>query len=216
MGSLPISEAPFPAIARGTGAFADFGWFFEGLRIPVPWSPEAGESRSLTRRELTSVMNDRVPMTPEGHAALQQELKKLKAEERPKIVKEIELARAHGDLSENAEYHAAKERQGHIEGRIAMLDDKLARAQVIDGRGQGTDRVSFGMTVVLSDVDSGEEVSYRIVGEDEADVTQGRISITSPIAKALMGKEIDATVQVQVPKGTRELEILEIRRDPPG
>lgn len=159
-------------------------------------------------------MSDRVPMTPKGHAMLETELKHLKKEERPKIVREIELARAHGDLSENAEYHAAKERQGHVEGRIALLDDKLARAQIIDGTGQGTDRVSFGMTVVLSDVDSGDEVTYRIVGEDEADVAQGMISITSPIARALMGKEADASVQVRVPKGTRKLEILEIRFDP--
>ena len=147
---------------------------------------------------------------------LEDELKKLTSIERPKIVREIEEARAHGDISENAEYHAAKERQGHIEGRIALLNDKLARAQVIDGTGQGTDRVSFGATVLLSDADSGEEVSYRIVGEDEADVDQGMISVTSPIARALMGKELDASVQVRVPKGMRELEILEIRFDPPG
>ncbi len=159
-------------------------------------------------------MSDRVPMTPRGHALLETELKQLKSEERPKIVREIEEARAHGDLSENAEYHAAKERQGHIEGRIAQLEDKLARAQVIDGTGQGTERVSFGATVVLSDADSGDEVTYRIVGEDEADVGQGMLSVTSPIARALMGKEQDASVQVRVPKGTRELEILEIRFDP--
>ncbi len=161
-------------------------------------------------------MSDRVPMTPQGHADMQAELKHLKSIERPKIVKEIEIARAHGDLSENAEYHAAKDKQGHIEGRIAMLDDKLARAQVIDGKGQSTERVSFGATVLVSDAESGEEVSYRIVGEDEADVNHGLISITSPIAKALMGKEIDATVQVRVPKGTREFEILEIRMDLPA
>lgn len=155
-------------------------------------------------------------MTPEGHATLQEELKRLKSEERPKIVREIEEARAHGDLSENAEYHAAKDRQGHIEGRIRLVDDKLARAQVIDGTGQGTDRVSFGVTVVLADANTGEEVSYRIVGEDQADVNQGMISVTSPIARALMGKELDASVRVQVPKGVRELEILEIRFDPPS
>lgn len=159
-------------------------------------------------------MSDRVPMTPKGHATLEEELKHLKRVERPKIVREIEIARAHGDLSENAEYHAAKDRQGHIEGRIRLLDDKLARAQVIDGTGQGTDRVSFGVTVVLSNGDTGEEVTYRIVGEDEADVGRGMISITSPIARALMGKEMDATVKVKVPKGTREFEILEIRFDP--
>lgn len=159
-------------------------------------------------------MSDRVPMTPRGHAMLQQELERLKGVERPRIVKEIEAARAHGDLSENAEYHAAKERQGHIETRITLLEDKLARAQVIDGTGQGTDRVTFGATVVLEDTESGDEVTYTIVGEDEADVNRGMISVTSPIARAIMGKEQDTSVRVQVPKGVRELEILEIRFDP--
>lgn len=156
-------------------------------------------------------MSDRVPMTPRGYAMLDEEVKRLKSVERPRIVKEIEAARAHGDLSENAEYHAAKEHQGQIEARIRMLEDRLARAQVIDGRGQSTERVSFGATVVLSDAESGDEVTYTIVGEDEADISQGLLSVTSPIARALMGKELDASVQVQVPKGTREFEILEIR-----
>ncbi|MDX1648305.1 MAG: transcription elongation factor GreA [Myxococcota bacterium] len=159
-------------------------------------------------------MSDRVPMTPRGHAMLKDEVDRLKSVERPRIVKEIEAARAHGDLSENAEYHAAKERQGHIEARITQLEDKLARAQVIDGTGQGTDRVTFGATVVLEDTESGEEVTYTIVGEDEADVSQGLISVTSPIARAIMGKEPDTAVRVQVPKGVRELEILEIRFEP--
>ena len=159
-------------------------------------------------------MSDRVPMTPRGHAALEDELKKLRSEDRHQIVREIEEARAHGDLSENAEYHAAKDRQGQIEGRIAFLEDRLARAQVIDGSGQSTERVSFGATVQLSDIDSGEEITYRIVGEDEADASAGMISVTSPIARAIMGKELDATVQVRVPKGTRELEILDIRFEP--
>jgi len=160
-------------------------------------------------------MSDRVPMTPRGYAMLDEEVKRLRSVERPRIVKEIEAARAHGDLSENAEYHAAKERQGQIEGRIRMLEDRLARAQVIDGRGQTNDRVSFGATVVLSDAESGEEVTYTIVGEDEADISRGLLSVTSPIARAIMGKEIDASVQVQVPKGTREFEILEIRLEAP-
>jgi transcription elongation factor GreA len=145
---------------------------------------------------------------------MKEELERLKTVERPRIVKEIEAARAHGDLSENAEYHAAKEKQGHIEGRITMLEDKLARAQVIDGTGQGTDRVTFGATVVLEDTESGDEITYTIVGEDEADVNKGMISVTSPIARAIMGKELDTNVRVQVPKGVRELEILEIRFDP--
>ena len=156
-------------------------------------------------------MSERIPMTPRGKAMLDEELKRLKSTERPRIVKEIEIARAHGDISENAEYHAAKERQGQIEARIRQLDDRLARAQVIDGRGQSTEKVSFGATVVLSDVNSGEEVTYRIVGEDEADIGQGMISVTSPVARAILGRERQASVRVQVPKGVREFEILEIR-----
>lgn len=156
-------------------------------------------------------MSDRIPMTPRGKALLDEELRRLKSADRPRIVKEIEIARAHGDISENAEYHAAKERQGQLEARIRLLEDRLARAQVIDGRGQSEDRVSFGATVVLSDSASGEEVTYTIVGEDEADISAGLISVTSPVARAIMGRERDSTVHVQVPKGTRELEILEIR-----
>ena len=156
-------------------------------------------------------MSDRVPMTPSGYQMLQEELKRLKSEERPRIIREIEAARAHGDLSENAEYHAAKEKQGHIEGRIAQLDDALARAQVIEpGEGE-PDRIHFGVTVVLEDADSGEQLTYTIVGEHEADVSAGLISVTSPIARALLGKGPDASVSVSVPRGTREFEILEIR-----
>jgi transcription elongation factor GreA len=152
-------------------------------------------------------------MTPRGHAKLQEEFKRLKNVDRPRIVKEIEAARSHGDISENAEYHAAKERQGLLEERIRTLEDKLARAQIIDGTGQNSDRVSFGATVSLLNSDSGDEVTYTIVGEDEADLKSGRISVTSPVARALMGKEPGALVQVQAPKGIREFEILEIRLD---
>jgi transcription elongation factor GreA len=159
-------------------------------------------------------MDARVPMTPRGYAMLEDECRRLKAEERPRIVKEIEEARAHGDISENAEYHAAKERQAQVEGRIRMLEDKLARAQVIDGTGERVaNRVSFGATVVLSDAETGEELTCTIVGEDEADAKSGLISVTSPIARAIMGKETDVTVRVQVPKGVRQLEILDIRFD---
>jgi len=158
-------------------------------------------------------VSERVPMTPRGHAMLQEEFKRLKNVDRPQIVKEIEEARAHGDISENAEYHAAKERQGLLEGRIRTLEDSLARAQIIDGTGQSSERVSFGATVVLEDSDSGEQATYTIVGEYEADLKSGLISVTSPVARALMGKEQGAEVQVQVPKGIREFEILEIRLD---
>lgn len=152
-------------------------------------------------------------MTQAGYDALKDELHRLKTEERPKNVEEIAEAIAHGDLSENAEYHAAKERQGHIQGRIASLEDKLARAQVIENRDSPPDAVQFGVTVVLTDLNTDDEVTYRIVGEDEADPKQGMISVTSPVARALMNKQVNDEVVVKAPKGDRELEILEIRYD---
>ena len=156
-------------------------------------------------------MADRVPMRPSGYATLEAELKRLKSVERHKIVKEIEIARAHGDISENAEFHAAKERQSHIEGRITQLEDRLARAQVIDASGQNPDAVRFGATVQLADAESGDEVTYTIVGEDEADVSKGLISVGSPIARALLGRPVDELVTVQVPRGSRSFEIRSIR-----
>ena len=150
-------------------------------------------------------------MTRAGYEKLEQELRHLKSVERPQNVREIEAARAHGDISENAEFHAAKERQSYLEGRVRLLEDKLARAQVIDTSGQVPDKVRFGVTVALEDVESGEQVTYTILGEDESDVSQGRISVTSPVARALLGKEVGASVKVRVPKGTREFEILDIR-----
>ena len=158
-------------------------------------------------------MSERVPMTPAGHEQLETELKRLKTRDRFEIVKEIEIARAHGDISENAEFHAAKERQSHIETRIQVLEDKLARAQVIDPTGPEPDAVRFGVTVVLLDSATDEQVTYRLVGEDEADVSEGRISFNSPIARALLGRGVDDAVTVSVPKGKREFEILEIRLD---
>jgi transcription elongation factor GreA len=156
-------------------------------------------------------MADRVPMTPRGYAQLESELKRLKTVDRLQIVKEIEIARAHGDISENAEFEAAKERQAQIEGRIRLVEDRLARAQVIDAAGQTPDAVRFGATVLLMDVESGDEMTYTIVGEDESDAANGKISVTSPVARALLGKEVGASVSVRVPKGTREFEILDIR-----
>ena len=150
-------------------------------------------------------------MTRAGYEKLEQELRHLKSVERPRIVREIEAARAHGDISENAEFHAAKERQSHLEGRVRLLEDRLARAQVIDPTGQTPDQVRFGVTVDLEDVESGERVTYQILGEEESDVAQGRISVTSPVARALLGKEVGDSVTVRVPKGTREFEILDIR-----
>lgn len=158
-------------------------------------------------------MADRVPMSPRGHAQLESELKRLKTVDRQQIVKEIEIARAHGDISENAEFEAAKERQAHIEGRIRTIEDRLARAQVIDTAGQTPDAVRFGATVLLTDVETGEEITYTLVGEDESDAAQGMISVTSPVGRALIGKPVDEVVRVQVPRGTREFEIREIRFD---
>jgi len=150
-------------------------------------------------------------MSKTGFDNLKQDLHRLKTIERPKNVKEIEEARAHGDISENAEFHAAKERQGQLEAQIVLLEDKIARAQVIDPSRQATDQVFFGATVILSDVDTEEEVAYTIVGEDEADASSGRISVSSPVARAMLGKRVDDEVVVRVPKGTRQFEVLEIR-----
>jgi transcription elongation factor GreA len=151
-------------------------------------------------------------MTPTGFQALKDELARLKAE-RPKISAEIGTAREHGDLRENAEYHAAKEKQGLTEARIADIEDKLARAEVIDPSQLGGDRVKFGARVLLEEVESGKTTQYRIVGPDEADVDQGTISVTSPVAKALINREVGDEVKVRVPGGTRIYEIVEVHWD---
>ncbi len=153
---------------------------------------------------------ERMPMTAAGLARLKEELKRLKAVERPKIVKEIAEARAHGDLSENAEYHAAKEKQSHIEGRILQVEHWIASAEVIDVAKLQGDRVVFGATVHLEDADSGDKLKYRIVGELEADLKQGKISVTSPIARALIGRSEGDTVVVRTPGGQKEYEIATI------
>ena len=151
-------------------------------------------------------MVDKVPMTPGGAQKLKEELARLK-EERPKISREIGIAREHGDLSENAEYHAAKERQGLVEARLKDIEDKLARAEVIDPTKLSGDRVRFGATVTLTNLDSEEESTYQIVGADEADINHGLISISAPLARALIGKSIGDEVVVQLPAGTRRYEI---------
>ena len=153
---------------------------------------------------------ERIPMTAEGHAALQAELKTLKSVERPNIIAAIAEARSHGDLSENADYHAAKEKQSFIEGRINELDDKLARADVIDVTKLSGGKIRFGATVSLVDVDTEDEVTYKIVGEDEADVKNGKVSITSPIARALIGKEEGDEAEVAAPSGARAYEITKV------
>jgi transcription elongation factor GreA len=153
----------------------------------------------------------RVPMTDKGHQFLVEELKRLKTVERPKNIREIEEARGHGDLSENAEFHAAKERQSHVEGRVRTLEDKLARALVIDPTGETPVDVRFGVTVSLEDTETGDRVTYTILGEEESDVVNGKISVTSPVARALLGKTVGDSVTVRVPKGVRVFEVLEIR-----
>ena len=150
------------------------------------------------------------PMTPEGHAALVVELKHLKSTARPEIIQAISVARDYGDLSENAEYHAAKEKQGFIEGRIQELESKLSLAQVIDTSSLNGDRVTFGALVKIVNEDTDEESAYQIVGEDEASVKDGKISNTSPIARAMMGKEVGDIFEVIAPSGAKGYEILGI------
>ena len=145
---------------------------------------------------------EKVPMLAEGHRKLTDELRRLRIEERPAIVEAIEDARAHGDLSENAEYHAAKERQGHVEATIADLEDQLSRAMVIDPTTLSGDKVVFGATVTLNDED-GKKVRYQLVGQVEADATHGRISYNSPLGRALIGRKVDEEVEVTVPSGDR-------------
>jgi len=155
---------------------------------------------------------NKVPLTVTGAEKLKSELHRLKTVERPRIIQAIAEARALGDLSENAEYHAAKEQQSFIEGRIAEVEGKLSSAQIIDPKTVNAEgRVVFGATVELSDEESGNEVTYQIVGDDEADINQGMISISSPIARALIGKEAGDTVEVKVPDGTRSYEILDVK-----
>ncbi len=152
----------------------------------------------------------RIPMTAEGHKALEAELKNLKTVERPAVIQAIAEAREHGDLSENAEYHAAKERQSLIEGRIAELEDKTARADVIDTSRLSGDTVKFGATVTILDEDTEEESVYKIVGDDEADVSTGKISISSPIARAMIGKEEGDIAEVSAPGGAKSYEIVSV------
>src|SRR5579885_1133365 len=153
---------------------------------------------------------DKIPMTAAGYSVLENELKHRQQVERPRIIQQITDARSHGDLSENAEYHAAKEAQSHNEGRIAELEDKLARAEVIDVSKLSGDTIKFGATVTLIDEDTEEKKIWQIVGESEADVKAGRVSITSPTARALIGKATGDTVEVSTPGGGKSYEIIEV------
>ncbi|MDD2325736.1 MAG: transcription elongation factor GreA [Alphaproteobacteria bacterium] len=155
-------------------------------------------------------MTDKVPMTAQGYQRLEEELKHLKNVERHAIIKAIAEAREHGDLSENAEYHAARERQSFVEGRIQDLEDKVGRAEVIDVSKLTGNAVKFGATVTLVDEDTEEEVTYQIVGDEESDIKGGFLSISSPLARALIGKEKGESVEVNTPKGTKSYEILKV------
>jgi transcription elongation factor GreA len=153
---------------------------------------------------------EKVPMTGEGYAVLDEELKRLKTQERPSVIGQIAEARLHGDLSENAEYHAAKDRQGWIEGRIAEIEDKIARAQVIDVSKLSGAQVKFGATVSVVDEDTEDKARYQIVGEHEADVKLGKLSISSPLSRAMIGKEVGEVVEVNTPGGVKAYAILKI------
>jgi len=154
---------------------------------------------------------DKVPMTLEGFSNLEIELKRLKTVERPEIIKAIATAREHGDLSENAEYHAARERQGFVEGRVGDIEDMVRRAEVIDVSKLSGKIIKFGATVKVADEDTDEENTYQLVGEHEADISEGRLSITSPLSRALIGKTIGDSVEVMSPGGTRSYEVLAVR-----
>jgi len=153
----------------------------------------------------------RVPITLQGFERLQEELKTLKSEERPAVIRAIAAAREHGDLSENAEYHAARERQSFIEGRIAELEDKISRAEVIDPSKLSGDAAKFGATVTLADCDTDEEKTYQLVGETESDISSGLLSIASPLARALIGKSVGDVVEVVTPGGQKDYEVVTVQ-----
>src|SRR5437899_8491286 len=153
---------------------------------------------------------NKIPMTVGGYARLQEELKRLKSVDRPAVIRAIAEARTHGDIAENPEYHAARERQSFIEGRLAVLEDKIVRAEVIDVSKLSGSAVKFGATVTLADEETDEEQTFRIVGEDEADISNGRLSVTSPLARALIGKGKGDSVEVSTPRGNKSYEIVTV------
>jgi transcription elongation factor GreA len=159
-------------------------------------------------------MVERIPMSKTGHIQLKEELEQLEKVERHEIVKAIEIARAHGDLKENAEYHAAKERQGMVEGRIMELKDKLGRAEVIDCTRVGTNRAVFGTVITLMDMETDEEVTYQLLGPEESDVKKGSISVLAPLGRSILGKEVGDEVVAKTPGGVREFEVMEIQAGP--
>ncbi|MGK9170293.1 transcription elongation factor GreA [Inquilinus limosus] len=154
---------------------------------------------------------EKVPMTAAGYNRLQEELKHLKSVARPEVIKAIAEAREHGDLSENAEYHAARERQSFIEGRVMELEDRISRAEIIDTSKLSGDTIKFGATVTLADEDTEEEITYQIVGQDESDIKEGRLSITAPLARSLIGKAEGDQVEVTTPGGSKSYEIVTVQ-----
>lgn len=154
---------------------------------------------------------EKVPMTAAGYSRLQEELKHLKSVERPAVIRAIAEAREHGDLSENAEYHAARERQSFMEGRVMELEDRISRAEVIDVSALSGDSVKFGATVKLADEDTDEEATYQIVGQDESDIKAGRLSVTAPLARGLIGKTVGDVVEVTTPNGSKSYEVMDIQ-----
>ncbi len=154
---------------------------------------------------------NKVPMTGRGYSRLEEELRRLKTVERPKVIRALEDARGHGDIAENAEFHAAKERQAYVEGRVMELEDKLSRAEVIDVSKLSGEVVQFGATVTLADEDTDEESTYQIVGADESDIKAGLLSVTSPLGRALIGKSVGDLVDVSTPSGAKSYEIIKVR-----
>ena len=178
-----------------------------GLSIFLQTPPSESGENALLRRKLTM---DRFPITREGYNRLRAELQRLEQQERPQVIQAIAEAREHGDINENAEFEAAKERQALVEGKINDLHNKLGQCEVVEVENDSNERVIFGTTVDLEDLDSGEEVRYRLVGPYEADLAQGTISVTSPIGRALIGKEPGDDVKVRTPGGTKNLEIIDV------
>jgi len=168
---------------------------------------------SISTHQAWHWLMNKNPMTVNGYQQLQDELKRLKTVDRPAIIRAIAEARTHGDLSENAEYHAARERQSFIEGRVAELEDKIARAEVIDVTKLSGSVIKFGATVTLADEETDEEQTFKIVGEDEADIKDGRLSVNSPLARALIGKEEGDNVEVSTPRGQKSYEVVTVGFD---
>jgi transcription elongation factor GreA len=165
---------------------------------------------AFDKQEVNSLSMNKIPMTAEGHNRLREELKRLKTVDRPAIIRAIAEARDHGDLAENAEYHSARDRQGFIEGRLAEIEDKIARAEVIDVSKLSGSVIKFGAKVTLADEETDEEQTFQIVGEDEADISQGRLSVTSPLARALIGKRTGESVEVATPRGAKSYEVVTV------